>query len=99
MIKSKAQQERDRTEILRYLSECGLLPVTPESIGDYLDDILRVVSEVGVAFHLRYMRDRKWVDLGEEKIRGKGLVILWARITADGVDEFDRRARELGEMR
>ena len=43
-VKTKSEQEFDRTEILRYLNECGLQPVTPKSILIYLDDCLRPVS-------------------------------------------------------
>jgi hypothetical protein len=94
--KSKSQQELDRTEILRYLNECGLQPVTPRSIMIYLDDCLRPVSCEGVEFHLRYMHDRRWVELGVEKAAGRQEAILWTRITADGVDEYDRRCAALG---
>jgi predicted transcriptional regulator len=97
--KSKVQHELDRTEILRYLNECGLQPVTPRSIMIYLDDCLRPVSDEGMEFHLRYMRDRKWVELGIEKKVGQPETIRWVRITADGVDEYDRRAAALGEAR
>ena len=97
--KSKAENEIDRTEILRYLKECGLQPVTPRSLQIYLDDSLRPVSEEGIGFHLRYMRDRGWVELGMQKRVGSQEFIQWARITADGVDEFDRRAKVLGEGR
>ena len=95
--KSKSEQEFDRTEILRYLNECGLQPVTPKSILIYLDDSLRPVSLPGVEFHLRYMRDRGWVELGIEKKVGAPEVIRWTRITANGVDEYDRRCAALGE--
>ena len=97
--KSKSEQEFDRTEILRYLNECGLQPVTPKSILIYLDDSLRPVSLPGVEFHLRYMRDRGWVELGIEKKVGLPEVIRWTRITANGVDEYDRRCVALGEAR
>lgn len=98
-IKTKAEQEFDRTEILRYLNECGLQPITPRSILIYMDDCLRPVSETGVNFHLRYMRDRGWVELGVEKKVGEQEVVRWTRITANGVDEYDRRAAALGEAR
>ena len=98
-VKSKAEQEFDRTEILRYLNECGLQPITPKSILIYMDDCLRPISLSAVDFHLRYMRDRSWVELGTEKQLGELEVISWTRITANGVDEFDRRAQALGEAR
>lgn len=98
-VKTKSEQELDRTEILRYLNECGLQPVTPRSIVIYLDDCLRPVSQTGVEFHLRYMRDRGWVEVGAEKKVGHPEVILWTRITANGVDEYDRRCVALGEAR
>ena len=97
--KSKSEQEFDRTEILRYLNECGLQPVTPRSILIYLDDCLRPVSPAAVEFHLRYMRDRGWVELGLEKKTGLPEIIRWTRITANGVDEYDRRGVALGEGR
>jgi hypothetical protein len=97
--KSKSEQEFDRTEILRYLNECGLQPVTPKSILIYLDDCLRPVSLPAVDFHLRYMRDRHWVEVGVEKVAGLPESILWTRITANGVDEYDRRCAALGEAR
>ena len=97
--KSKSQHEDDRTEILRYLSACGLQPVTPRSILIYLDNCLRPVSADGVDFHLHYMRDKGWVEMGVEKLIGQGERVDWARITAQGVDEFDRRAKALGEAR
>ena len=97
--KSKSQHEDDRTEILRYLDACGLQPVTPRSIVIFLDDCLRPVSAEGVDFHLKYMRDKGWVELGVEKVLGEGERIDWVRITAQGVDEFDRRAQALGEVR
>jgi len=97
--KSKSENEIDRTEMLRYLKECGLQPVTPRSIQIYLDDSLRPVSEDAIEFHLLYMRDRGWVELGQQKRVGAQEFITWARITADGVDEFDRRASVLGEAR
>ena len=96
---SKSQHEADRTEILRYLSACGLQPVTPRSIVIFLDDVLRPVSPEGVDFHLQYMRDKGWVELGVERVIGEGERIGWARVTAQGVDEFDRRAKALGEAR
>ncbi len=96
--KSKSENEIDRTEILRYLKECGLQPVTPRSIQIYLDDSLRPVSEDAIEFHLLYMRDRGWVQLGMQKRVGAEEFVTWARITADGVDEFDRRAQVLGEV-
>jgi len=95
-VKTKSEQELDRTEILRYLNECGLQPVTPRSILIYLDDCLRPVSETAVEFHLRYMRDRGWVELGVEKKAGAPEAIRWTRITANGVDEYDRRCAALG---
>ena len=98
-VKSKSEQELDRTEILRYLNECGLQPVTPKSILIYLDDCLRPVSLQAVEFHLRYMRDRGWVELGIEKRVGIPEMIRWTRITANGVDEYDRRCAALGEAR
>lgn len=97
--KRKSEHELDRTEILRYLNECGLQPVTPKSILIYLDDCLRPVSAEGIDFNLRYMRDRGWVELGVEKIVGAPDVIRWTRITANGVDEYDRRYAALGEAR
>ena len=97
--KSKSQHELDRTEILRYLNECGLQPVTPKSILVYMDETLRPVSDEGLDFHLRYMRDRGWVEIGVEKFIGKPEVIRWARITAAGVDEYDRRSAVFGESR
>ena len=96
---ARDEHENDRTEILRYLSECGLQPVTPRSILIYLDDSLQPVSAEGVDFHLEYMRDKGWVELGAEKVIGEAERIGWARITAQGVDEFDRRAKALGEVR
>ena len=96
---TKSEHELDRTEVLRYLNECGLQPVTPKSVLIYLDDCLRPVSLVAVEFHLRYMRDRGWVELGIEKKVGQPEVIRWARITANGVDEYDRRCAALGEAR
>lgn len=96
-VKGKSEQEFDRTEILRYLNECGLQPVTPKTLLIYLDDCLRPVSLEGVEFHLRYMRDRGWVELGIEKRVGQPEAIRWTRITANGVDEYDRRCAALGE--
>ena len=96
-VKTKSEQEFDRTEILRYLNECGLQPVTPKTILIYLDDCLRPVSLPGVEFHLRYMRDRGWVELGIEKLMGLPQCIRWTRITANGVDEYGRRCVTLGE--
>ena len=96
---SKSQHEDDRTEILRYLNLCGLQPVTPRSIVIFLDDCLRPVSADGVDFHLKYLRDKGWVELGVAKVLGEGERIDWARITAQGVDEFDRRPHALGRVR
>jgi hypothetical protein len=95
-VHNKVERDFDRTEILRYLKECGLQPVTPRSIQIYLDDCLRPISSDAVEFHLRYMRDRNWVELGLERVLGHEAEITWTRITADGVDEYDRRARALG---
>jgi len=95
-VTGKREQEFDRTEILRYLNECGFQPVTPRSIQVYLDDCLRPVSREGVEYHLRYMRDRRWVEVGVGKEAGRPETILWTRITADGVDEYDRRCAALG---
>jgi hypothetical protein len=97
--KSKVEYELDRTEILRYLNECGLQPVTPRSIMVYLDDCLRPVSLESIEFHLRYLHDRKWVELCIEKRVGQPAAVLWARITADGVDEYDRRTQLLSGPR
>ena len=98
-VTTKSEHELDRTEILRYLNECGLQPVTPKSVLIYLDDCLRPVSLVAVEFHLRYMRDRGWVELGIEKKVGQPEAVRWARITANGVDEYDRRCAALGEAK
>jgi predicted transcriptional regulator len=98
-VKTKCEQDFDRTEILRYLNECGLQPVTPKTIMIYMDDCLRPVSLEAVGFHLRYMRDRGWVELGIEKRVGIPETIRWTRITANGVDEYDRRCAALGEAR
>ena len=98
-VKTKSEQELDRTEILRYLNECGLQPVTPKSILVYLDDCLRPVSLATVDFHLRYMRDRGWVEVGVEKKAGAPEIIRWTRITANGVDEYDRRCAALEAAR
>jgi predicted transcriptional regulator len=57
------------------------------------------VSLPAVEFHLRYMRDRAWVELGIEKKVGQAEVIRWTRITANGVDEYDRRCVALGDAR
>jgi len=57
------------------------------------------VSLEGVEFHLRYMRDRYWVELGIEKKVGQPEAIRWTRITANGVDEYDRRCYALGESK
>jgi hypothetical protein len=92
---TKVEHEFDRTEILRYLKECGLQPVTPRSIQIYLDDCLRPLSPDAVEFHLRYMVDRRWVEVGLDKRVGHPEVVAWTRITADGVDEYDRRAAAL----
>ena len=97
-IKSKRENEYDRTEILRYLMECGLQPVTPKTIVIYMDDILRPLTVSAMEFHLRYMRDREWVELGMEKVVGEQEVIRWVRITANGVDEYDLRAKQMGEV-
>ena len=98
-VRTKSEQEFDRTEILRYLNECGLQPVTPKTIMIYMDDCLRPVNLEGVEYHLRYMRDRGWVELGTEKKVGIPEAIRWTRITANGVDEYDRRCAQLGEVR
>jgi hypothetical protein len=98
-VKHKSEQEFDRMEILRYLNECGLQPVTPKTILIYMDDCLRPVSLDAVDYHLRYMRDRGWVELGVEKKVGIPEAIRWTRITANGVDEYDRRCATLGEAR
>jgi len=71
--------------------------VTPKSILVYMDDCLRAITNEGLDFHLRYMKDRGWVDIGIEVVLGKPEIIRWARIKADGVDEFDRRAAQFGE--
>jgi hypothetical protein len=99
LYKRKSESEQDRMEILRYLNECGLQIVTPQSILVFLDDTLNPVSRDGIEFHLRYMRDRRWVELGCSKFVGEPEKVQWVRITADGVDEFDRRAKLLGEVR
>jgi hypothetical protein len=39
------------------------------------------------------------VELGVEKKVGEQEMIRWTRITANGVDEYDRRAAALGEAR
>ena len=97
--KSKLECELDGTEILRYLNECGLQPVTPRSIMVYLDDCLRPVSLESVQFQLRYLQDRKWVELCIEKRVGQPASVVWARINADGVDEYDRREQLLSGPR
>ena len=96
---AKVEEEHDRMEILRYLHECGFMPITPRSILLYLDDMRHELSAQKIEFHLYYLCDRRWVDLGIKKIIGQGDQIQWVRITANGVDEFNRRAMELGEIR
>jgi DNA-binding PadR family transcriptional regulator len=60
-----------------------------------MDESFHSLSDESLDFHLRYMADKGWIEIGEEKVPGKDPVILYAKITAAGVEEFDRRRRQI----
>lgn len=95
-ISKKADAARhavERGEIVRFLVELGLgRSATPRTLVHHLDDMGYAVSEESLAFHLRYLAEKAYVQLeffprqpGErERIRA-------ARATTAGVDLHDRR--------
>lgn len=90
--KTLAEHDHDRTEILRYLKECQFMPVTPVTLVRHMDDIFHPVTDEGMEFHLRYMFEKGWVQMNVEAIAGKRPKVVWAKLTAAGLDEFNRRA-------
>ena len=98
-VKTKSEQEFDRTEILRYLNECGLQPVTPKSILIYLDDCLRPVSLPAWSFTCAICVTAAGWSSALRRRSAMPEAIRWTRITANGVDEYDRRCVALGEAR
>ena len=93
--KTKAEHENDRTQILRLMVEVGFHPLTPDTILSVMDESFHSLSQESLDFHLHYMADKGWVEIGEEKALGKGTTIVYAKLTAAGVEEFDRRRRQI----
>ena len=93
--KTKPEYESDRTQILRLLVEVGFREVPIDQVIAVMDQSFHTISAESLDFSLRYMADRGWVELGEEKVPGKQPRLLYAKITAEGVEEFDRRRREV----
>lgn len=93
--KTKAEHENDRTQILRLLVEKGFYPLTPETILSVMDESFHSLSAESLDFHLRYMADKGWIEIREEKGLGKPNELLYAKLTAAGVEEYDRRRRDI----
>jgi len=93
--KTKAEHENDRTQILRLLVEVGFHPITPITILSVMDESFHSLSDESLDFHLRYMADKGWIEIGEEKRPGQAPALLYAKLTATGVEEYDRRKRDL----
>jgi len=97
--KTKAEHENDRTQILRLLVEVGFHPITPATILSVMDESFHSLSEDSLDFHLHYMADKGWIEVGEEKRPGQAPALLYAKLTAAGVEEYDRRRREILTVR
>jgi hypothetical protein len=94
--KTRAEHEDDRTQILRLLVEAGFHPVPVSRILVVLDQTFHSLSLESLDFHLRLMAEKGWVEIGEESLEpGKGRRLIYAKITAEGVEEYDRRGRRL----
>lgn len=93
--KRKAEYENDRTQILRLMVEVGFHPLTPDTILSVMDESFHSLSSESLDFHLHYMADKGWIEIGEEKVLGKDSVIVYAKLTATGVEEFDRRRKQI----
>lgn len=93
--KSKAEHEIDRTQILRLLVEVGFHPLTPTTILSVMDESFHSLSEESLDFHLRYMADKGWIEIGEQKELGKPAALVYAKLTAGGVEEYDRRKKRI----
>jgi len=97
--KTKAEHENDRTQILRLMVEVGFHPLTPDTILSVMDESFHSLSEESLDFHLRYMADKAWIEIAEGKALGKNPSILYAKVTAAGVEEYDRRANRVLKAR
>jgi len=93
--KTKAEHENDRTQILRLMVEVGFHPLTPDTILSVMDESFHSLSAESLDFHLHYMADKGWIEIGEGKALGKDSSILYAKITAAGVEEYDRRLNRI----
>jgi len=84
--------EIERGYILRYLAVAGFKPVTPKTLLYHLRDVRYPCTAATLAFHLKYMQEKSWVDLEYKEVEvGETPEILSVKITAAGVDLLDRR--------
>lgn len=93
--RTQAEHENDRMQILRLLVEVGFHPVTPATVLSVMDESFHTLSEETLDFHLRFMADKGWLEIGEEKVVGRLPRLVYAKITAAGVEEYDRRRRQV----
>lgn len=94
MTKSELRHEVERGEIIRYLAEAGFSPVTFRALISYLDYSGYSVTEEGLEFHLRYLTQKGFIKIEEERHKaGEKQRILFAEINPAGVDLLDQRKR------
>jgi hypothetical protein len=97
--KRKAEYENDRTQILRLMVEVGFHPLTPDTILSVMDESFHSLSAESLDFHLHYLADKGWIEIGEQKALGKDRSIVYAKVTAAGVEEYDRRCDRILKIR
>lgn len=97
-INAQAEHEIERRQILRVLVEAGFRPYPFEMLRGVLDDNAYSISAESLDFHLRFMLEEGWVEIGEEKVLGEAPGILWTKITSAGVKEYDRQRREVRRL-
>jgi DNA topoisomerase IA len=91
--KTASKHAVERGEIVRFLVELGLgRAATPRTLIHHLDDMGYAVSEESLAFQLRYLAEKGFVDLDcFPREAGKQERVRSVKVTSAGVDLHDRR--------
>ncbi len=92
MARNNAVREVERGEILRFLAEINFRPATFATLLAYLDHRALSITSSQLAFHLRYLAGKGFVEItNEPKSLGQCERILIAKITPAGIDLLDQR--------
>jgi DNA-binding PadR family transcriptional regulator len=93
--KTKVEHEADRTQLLRILVVLGFQRIPPDRLLARMDQTYHTLSPQSLDFHLRYMADKGWIEIGEEKMGSEPPQLAYVLLTAEGVEEYDRRRRSI----